>query len=104
MSFKDILKNDLASIMNANEFGESHNIGGRDLTIIVDNDRLMRRSKLEYEGVVVGEILFFVESSVYGPPPKVDEVIKYDGRLYQIFDVRPVFDVYYEIILKFNGV
>jgi hypothetical protein len=104
MSFKDIVKGDLAAIMGANEFAEVHNIGGRNLAVIVDNDRLMRRSKVEYDGVIVGEVLFYVQASEYGPMPKVDEIIKYDGRLYQVFDVRDALGVYYEIILKANGV
>lgn len=103
MNFKEMLKSDLSNtFINVNEFGEMHNIDGRLLSVVVDNDHLMKRSKVEYEGVIVGDILYFINASLYGKPPKVGEVQRFDNIICEVFDIRISSGVY-EIILKKNG-
>ncbi|WP_326514789.1 hypothetical protein [Clostridium intestinale] len=98
-SFKECLVEDSKVFFNNNEFSEKHNINGRLLNIVVDNNQLMNRSKIEYEGVMVGDILYYVTSEDYGKAPKVDEVQMYDNIPCKVFDVR-IDSGMYEIILK----
>lgn len=99
---KDFFINDLDNFINTDEFGESHIINRRILNVIVDNDRLKERSKKEYEGIYVGDILYFVNSQGYGSPPKINEFQLFDQKPCKVFDVRHDMGIY-EIILKFNA-
>jgi hypothetical protein len=98
---KDYIDSDLITIFCMDEFAEEHTINGRKLPIILDNDRLMKRSKLEYDGITVGDILYFVRTSDYGVPPKPDEVQSFNNILCTVFDVRTDSGIY-EVILKKN--
>ncbi|KPU42163.1 hypothetical protein OXPF_39420 [Oxobacter pfennigii] len=102
MNLKDIIENDVQNLFfNLNEFAELHNINNRELVVVVDNDQLIKRSKKEYDGISVGEILYFVRAADYGNPPKVDEIQIFDNQSMLVFDVR-ISDGVYEIILKRN--
>ncbi len=99
--FKEQMALDRAVFFNPTEFGEPHIINGISMTIIPDNDRLMHRSKTEYEGVIVGDILYYAEAAKFTKKPKPDEVQTFDGVLCMVFDVREDNGVL-EIILKRN--
>lgn len=101
MSFKDIIKSDLNVFFDLDEFVEPHTIDGRALNIIVDNDRLQQRSKKEYDGISVGEILFYVKASDFGERPEQGTPVVFDGRQMYVFDCRED-DGVYEIILQQN--
>jgi hypothetical protein len=101
MSLKDVISQDLNIFFNNMEFAEPHNINGRVLNIVVDNDQLMFRSKKEYDGISVGEILYYVSAVDYGKAPTIEEIQIFDNRPMQVFDFREV-DGIYEIILKRN--
>jgi hypothetical protein len=101
MSFKNIILNDLNVIFNPDEFSDVHNINGRPMTIIIDDDQLTKRSKVEYQGISVGEVLYFVNAAEYGVIPKQEEYQEFDGRPMYVFDARED-DGIYEIILHQN--
>ena len=59
MSFKDLVKNDISNVfMNIDEFGETHNIDGEDVTCIVDDDKL--KENAIKSGTYKGEKLIYV--------------------------------------------
>jgi len=99
--FKDYIKNDIQTFINLNEFAEIHNINGQNLSVLIDNDRLERRSKVEYEGIIVGDILYFASESSFIKQPKPGEMQRFDGIPCDVFDVRKDTGIY-EIILKKN--
>lgn len=99
--FKDYIQSDIDIFFNPDEFGEVHNINGRNMTIIIDINQLMKRSKVEYQGISVGEILYYVRASKYGAKPKQEEYQEFDGRPMYVFDARED-DGIYEIILHSN--
>lgn len=101
MSFKEQIQADLDLIFSFDEFAEPHKIDDRTLYIIVDNDRLMRRSKKEYDGISVGEILYYVKKEDYGERPAEGTPQLFDGRLMYVFDCREDSGIY-EIILRQN--
>jgi len=98
---KDQIAQDRAVFFNLNEFAEPHVIDGRTLNIVVDNDQLMRRSKKEYDGLSVGEILYFVSAADFGERPQPGAPQVFDGRQMYVFDAREDMGVY-EIILSQN--
>lgn len=97
--FKDQIAQDRAVFINTDEFAEEHVIDGNTVSITVDNDRLIERSKIEYAGVMVGNILYFAKSEDFDRKPEPEDVQDFDGDDYKVFDVRED-DGMLEIILK----
>ena len=96
---KDQFTSDLDFFFNSDEHASEHNIDGNIIIVIEDNDQLVKRSKLEYSGVIVGDLLYYAKVSDFLTRPKPDEVQTYDGNPYTVFDCRDDEGVY-EIILK----
>ena len=100
-NFKEQSAQDLSVFANPDEFAEPYNIDGRTLTIVIDNDRLQERSEKEYDGIAIGDLLYFVSADAYGPPPEIDAVQVFDKKYMQVFNVRIDAGIY-EIILRRN--
>ena len=100
-NFKDLLQQDLNTFFNPDEFGEMHNIDGKEVNVIVDNDKLQERSKKEFDGLSVGELLYYVKVSDLIKKPIQDAPQLFDKKPYLIFNVREDNGVY-EIILQQN--
>lgn len=98
---KDYFKSDIDSFLNINEFGELHIIDRVQYSAVVDNDRLQERSKKEYDGVYVGDILYFINQDSFKRVPKVNDIQVFDGKPCEVFDIRKDMGMY-EIILKRN--
>lgn len=98
-AFRDQMALDQAVFFNLDEFAETHTIEGRGVSLVVDNDRLSQRTQKEYEGIYVGDLLFFVSAADYGTRPRPGETVRFDGEPYEVFDAREDNGVY-EIILK----
>jgi len=103
MNFKDTALNDINNIFfNADEFAESHTIDGQVVNCIVDNDRLMERSKKEFDGIYVGELLIFVKRTDIGRELTQGMPLIVDKKQMYIFSVRED-DGVCEIILNRNA-
>lgn len=101
--FKDLLQQDIDNVfMNPDELGEPHMIGDKQFAVVVDYELLKQRTKKEYDGMYVGDILFFVSAKKYGTAPKIDSMLTFDGKTYMVFDARTQGGVH-EIILQRNG-
>lgn len=101
MSFKTMAAADLEILFNPDEFAEPHTIDGMQRLVVVDNDRLRYRSKVEYDGVVAGDILFYVSAAGILPQPRPGDRMKFDGVPCTVFDVREDTGML-EIILQRN--
>ncbi len=102
MSFKDQIALDRAIFFNSDEFADKHTINGVLLPdIIIDNDRLKERSKKEFDGISVGELLFFVKTDSLGNKPEEGTPMIFDGRQMYVFNVREDMGIL-EIILAQN--
>jgi len=99
--FKEYLNKDLDVFFNTDEFAEKCIVDGKEIDVIIDNDRLKERSKVEYEGVIVGDILYYTKSINFNKMPKPDSMQTFNGIPCMIFDVRHDNGMY-EIILKKN--
>jgi len=98
---RDFLDSDLAVFFNTDEFAKPHVINGQSLDVTVDNDRLKERSKKEYDGITVGEILYFVKAEDYGERSEQGAPQIFDGRQMYVFDCQED-EGMYEIILSQN--
>lgn len=98
---KDYLASDMRVFFNDGEFADMHNIDGHDVDVIIDNDRLIYRSKKEYDGISVGEVLFYVKIGDLPKPPKEGMPIIFDNRQMYIFSLRKDGGMY-EIVLSQN--
>lgn len=98
----DIIMNDINNVFfNDTEFAHIHHIDNKAMLVIVDNDRLMQRSKKEFEGLSIGEILYFVKAKDFGELPEQGTPQTFDGRIMYVFNAREDNGVY-EIILNQN--
>jgi hypothetical protein len=101
LNLKEQLAKDVAVFFNPMEFGEEHTLDGRVITCVIDNDRLKERSKKEYEGISVGEILLFVKIEDVNKKLEQGMPIVFDKRQMYVFDIRKNLQMY-EIILSQN--
>jgi hypothetical protein len=87
--FKDFLANDLNTFFNLEEFSEIHNIDGNDITIVPDDDLLKERQIKSAGGTYVGDLLFYVRKSDWGPRPAIgSQVVKFDQERYRVTDYQ----------------
>lgn len=98
---KDYFLKDIDTFINIDEFGEMHLIDGKDVEVIIDNDQLKERSKKEYDGISIGEILFYVRKGDLIKTPKEGAPMFFDNKQMYIFNVREDNGIY-EIILNQN--
>lgn len=102
-SAKDYMSADIVSFINISEFAEKCMIEGKSMDVVIDNDMLQQRSKTEYDGIIVGELLYYVKKSDFVingvRSPVVDDTQTFNNKRFTIFDVRDDAGVY-EIILK----
>lgn len=103
--FKDQIAEDLDTFVNLDEFAEEHVIDGRTLSIVVDKDQLKKRTQAEYgseyDGISIGEILYYVKAEEFGERPEEGTPQIYDGRQMYVVASREDTGVY-EIILGQN--
>lgn len=105
MSFKDQLNSDRAVFLNEAEFGEKHQIqyrpghGAEPVTAIVDEQRLTDRAKKEYDGLYIGELLYYAAVDAFAIPIVTGQKQMFDGKAYTVADVRTANGMY-EIILN----
>ncbi len=105
MGFKEQVSNDRAVFLSVDEFGDLHQIqyrpghGPEPITAIVDEQRLTERASREYDGLYIGELLYFVSAAVFAIPIVKGQKQLFDGKPYTVADVREE-DGMYEIILN----
>ncbi len=87
-SFKDMIRNDIKeTFMDFGMFGETHRVGGKNKTVILDENELVERKKLEKDldqGLYQKELLFYVRSEELGELPQVGRLLDFDGKKYKV--------------------
>jgi hypothetical protein len=101
LNFKAQLQKDINVFFNVSEFADSHTLDGKVINCVVDNERLIERSKKEYDGISVGELLIFVKENDINKNLKQGMPIVFDGKQMSIFNIRKDMGIY-EIILSQN--
>lgn len=110
MMFKEYVQHDIGSTFeNLTEFASPVNINGALVNVVEDKDQLLYRIKKNYDGLVVGDILFYISLGEYAKIPHVSQVptaneaVSYNGRPCVIVDVAAQ-EGMYEITLQKAGV
>ena len=86
MTFREQMSRDIAKVfVNTSEHGEKVNINGVDADIVWDNETLNYRIQNDYQGLVLGDALFFISVEEWAKiprvsnPPKTNEAILIAG-------------------------
>lgn len=102
MSFKDQVAKDNSTVfMNSDDFAELHNLNGRDVTIVIDNDELKKR-QAEFDGDYIGDVLIYVPVDALPAEPKPQELMRLDNRQYTVESAKKSVGMY-EIVLSRSG-
>lgn len=110
MALKEYIQNDIENtFVNDSEFASPVNINGVSVNVVEDKDQLLYRIKKNYDGLVVGDILFFISREEYAKIPRVSaipsvrEAISYNGRPCTIVDVTSQEGIYEITLEKVGG-
>lgn len=111
-SFKEQLEKDFDdSFFNLNEFAEIHDIDGKEIPVVVDNETLLqlnrrnssRRGKTaDYDGIFQDNRMFFVLKKYLPDQPVIDQIMEFDREPYKVGNVLEDFGGY-TIVLKENA-
>ena len=109
MMFKEHIQHDIGgTFLNLTEFASTVNINGVEVSVVEDKDQLLYRIKKNYDGLVVGDVLFYISTGEYqkiphvSPIPTANEAVSYNGRPCLITDVNAQ-EGMYEITLQKAG-
>lgn len=98
-NFKDFVQDDLVVFFNPNEFGEVHNVDGKDMLVVIDSDTLREKSMngasmyATHSGVMMHEFSMFVKVEDI-EEPVIGQPIRLDGNVYLVTDVAASTGVY----------
>ena len=85
-AFKDQMTKDITAVfMDLDEFGEAHEVEGREITIVIDNDTLITRKGTDL-GVAESSLLVFARSEDLPGRKAPGSAINIDGREYIVDD------------------
>ena len=89
-AFKDMVQRDVHDVfLNLDEFSDIHNVNGVEMPVQIDNNEQIERQKRQTEiaeGVFVSQKLIYVSSSDFGPLPRIESILKLDGKTYRVVD------------------
>ncbi|MED4572841.1 hypothetical protein P9302_25855 [Brevibacillus agri] len=92
-NFKDLVAEDLAVFINLDEFGEIHNIDGKDITVVIDADTLKEKSingasaYATHSGIMLSEFILYVKCEDMDEKPWIGQRMALDGADYLVTDV-----------------
>lgn len=79
--FKDMVCRDNRKVfLNADFFGEEHKIGGKLITIVIDNDELAVRKGGQDYAIAESQTLFYAQSSDLPKRQPPGQTLNIDGR------------------------
>lgn len=89
-TFKDTVAADISTVfLNNQEFAETHNVNGKEMTVMVDDNELLERDKSKLLGAPTNGIyksrrLIYVAKSNFGKRPAQGVLLTLDGRQYKV--------------------
>lgn len=104
-TFKEIVTQDINNIFfNLDEFAELHNINGRDIPIVIDEDILQTRSQNKserYDGIYSAQVVIYVKIKDLSERPIYGEHFELDNKLYLVSECSESLGIY-EVVLEAN--
>lgn len=105
MEFKESIQDDLNDIFfNDDEFAEIHNIGGTDMTVIIDEDKVeeyKQKRDMDSDGMYAARMVACIRCDDLGYRPAIESSLKVDGVKYSVLNVADSNGIY-EILLGVN--
>ncbi|RDY30295.1 hypothetical protein [Lachnotalea glycerini] len=86
-SFKEQVNADIVgTFMNLEEFGTTHILDEKEVTLIIDDNELIERGKNSenYDGLYKKQVLIYVSAKDYGTLPRINKPICLDGKNYLV--------------------
>lgn len=90
-TFKDCVAADISNVfLNLQEFGDTHTVNGKEMTVMVDENELLERDKFKLLGTGGGGTgykatrMIYVAKAEFGPRPALGAVLNMDGRDYRV--------------------
>lgn len=109
MNFKEYIADDISNtFINNNEFADEVLINGVKVNVVEDSDKLEHRIKKDYDGLIIGDVLFYISEAEYRKiprvtnPPTANQSISYKGKPSIITRVNVNLGVY-EVIIQHAG-
>lgn len=90
LTFKSAIEQDNKSVfLNSSEFGEVHEINGKEMPVIIDDNELLERDKAhllnaDISGLHYSRRLLYVAASYFDVRPDPDSFLQLDADLYRV--------------------
>ena len=105
MGFKEQLQEDLNTVFfNLAEFAEMHVINGKEVPVVIDNDKLAELyigRDIHTEQLFTDATMFYVRRDDLEFEPVPDQYLEFDGRGCMVTDVK-IDDGTYTVVLEVN--
>jgi hypothetical protein len=83
-SFKQSVLSDIGAVfLNLGEFAEMHAVEGRDIPVVIDEDKLLER-QVNLLGDAESSVLFYAAVDALPPRKTPGSVLNFDGREYTV--------------------
>ena len=97
-TFKEILQQDIKqTFLNPYEFGEPHDIDGKEMIAVIDDlEQVEREKKMKShaDAIFARQIFIYVAAEDFGPLPAQNRLLKLDGKTYKVVDVTDEAGIY----------
>ena len=110
MSLKEYIANDIKNVfMDVNEFASDVIINGVQVRVSEDEDNLRYRIQKNYDGLVIGDVLFYITLEEYAKIPRMAQIpqpnqaIIYNGKPCVITQVNENMGMYEIVIQRAGG-
>ena len=103
---KDNINNDIEkTFFNVGEFADEVVINNQTVKVVEDSDKLQYRIKKDYDGLIIGDVLFYISTTDFNSIPKVKpepyQSLVYKGVQSTITSIHEVMGAY-EVILQYS--
>ena len=85
-TFKEQVSADLNKFINLDHFAEIHTVEGKEIKVVLDDDKLVERQGGAELGVAEADLLMFARAEDLPPRKAPGSAINIDGREYIIDD------------------
>lgn len=93
MNFHEIVEQDITDVfLNFDEFGSMHNISGKDMLVMLDDNDLQYRN--DRNGVQLGNYMFYAHASDFEKRPEAGDRLMLDGQSMFVADCKEDMGVY----------
>lgn len=90
MGFKEAIAADNRAVfMNLGEFAEPHQVNGKEMAAMIDDNEMVEREKRykeDRDGIYKKQMLLYVQAEEFGKLPPAKAIVALDGKRYLVTD------------------